>query len=116
MITISGIVIKGQQKARLLGFPTANLACELPIKEGIYGGVCDIAHLSLFKLTTLIYYRDKVLEAHLLGQDLDLYDQWLDVHLSHFIRHPAVYENDNQMIKLIEEDIKILHLKKSLTE
>lgn len=109
MITIIGKVIKGQQQARLLGFPTANIPYELPITEGIYAATCDIPHLNLSGLKAIAYYKNNLLEAHLLDQELDLYDRPLRVQLTHFIRLPVPYESDEIMVRLIQQDIAHLN-------
>lgn len=109
--TITGKVVKGQQQARLLGFPTANIPCILSITEGIYAALCDIPHLSLWGLKSIAYYNNNLLEAHILDQDFDLYDRPIKVHLTHFIRLPVPYENDEMMIRLIQQDIEYLNKK-----
>ncbi|HEY9892952.1 MAG TPA: bifunctional riboflavin kinase/FAD synthetase [Candidatus Sericytochromatia bacterium] len=97
--TITGLVVKGQQLGRTIGFPTANL--QLPPEKflprsgvycvGVWGeclsnalpfqpGVMNIGHRPTVQGTTL------TVEVHLLDWSGDLYGQTLTVSLEEFLR------------------------------
>jgi riboflavin kinase/FMN adenylyltransferase len=97
--TLTGLVVKGQQLGRTIGFPTANL--QLPPEKflphtgvycvKVYGssvsspatvvpGVMNIGQRPTVNGTTL------TVEAHLLDWSGDLYGQTLTVSLEHFLR------------------------------
>ncbi len=92
-VIVSGIVVKGDQRGKLLGFPTANLLPEphklLPA-NGVYAAQAHIGNIlqrdgigdnPVLKSVVNIGVRptfggqNRVVEAHLLDVDLDLYDQ-----------------------------------------
>ena len=97
--TITGVVVKGQQLGRTIGFPTANL--QLPPEKllprsgvycvGVWGeslssaipfqpGVMNIGHRPTVKGTSL------TVEVHLLDWSGDLYGKTLTVSLEEFLR------------------------------
>ena len=89
-----GLVVQGDQRGRLLGFPTANV--EVPRQlclpaDGVYAGTFIDAHgtehvaaISLGRRPT--FYDDRglrLLEPYLLDFDGDLYDQTVEVRFHH---------------------------------
>ena len=97
--SLTGVVVKGQQLGRTIGFPTANLQLPpekfLP-RQGVYGvrvyspslesatssaiGVMNIGERPTVNGTTV------TVEIHLLDWSGDLYDQTLTVSLEQFLR------------------------------
>ena len=97
--TLTGVVVKGQQLGRTIGFPTANLQLPpekfLP-RQGVYGvrvyspslessasslfGVMNIGQRPTVNGTTV------TAEVHLLDWSGDLYGQTLTVSLEEFLR------------------------------
>jgi riboflavin kinase/FMN adenylyltransferase len=90
---LAGVVIKGFQRGRTIGVPTANLDCgeQLLPAEGVYAGRCKVdekmyaAAISIGRLPTFGDDRLQV-EAHLIGFDGDLYGKTLRVELIDWIR------------------------------
>ncbi len=92
-VVVSGMVVKGDQRGRLLGFPTANLlpeAHKLLPANGVYvarvrpGGSLhrdEVSDNHVFNSVVNIGVRPtfggqkRLVEAHLLDVDIDLYDQ-----------------------------------------
>ena len=78
-----GEVVKGKQRGRGLGFPTANLAArnELLPRTGVYAGWLDWGHGARAAVANLGYnptfnqdFERPTVEAHVIGaDDLDLY-------------------------------------------
>jgi riboflavin kinase / FMN adenylyltransferase len=97
--SVFGEVVHGDQLARKLGFPTANIRVEneqLP-PAGVYAvrvttasqshsvrwsGVANLGH----RPTVTPAHQDLSLEVHLFGFDGDLYHQELEVEFIHFLR------------------------------
>lgn len=93
--SISGTVVHGDQRGRLLGFPTANIslgyhiepargvyAVRVQLPEGRYvSGVANIG-----QRPTINDGKESRLEAHLFDFDADLYGQLLDVSLIALLR------------------------------
>ena len=92
-VVASGIVVKGDQRGRLLGFPTANLlpeAHKLLPANGVYAARVHLGNMlqrderhdtPVYNSVVNIGVRPtfgghkRIVEAHLLDVDLDLYDQ-----------------------------------------
>lgn len=90
---ISGLVQHGDQRGRLLGYPTANLHVDpgkaLPL--GVFAVAVDTPrrrHGGMANLGTRPTVGDgaTLVEAHLFGTAMDLYDQPITVHLLAFLR------------------------------
>ncbi|QDA61145.1 bifunctional riboflavin kinase/FAD synthetase [Hymenobacter jejuensis] len=88
--TFTGTVVRGQQLGRTIGFPTANMHCEEPLKlvpaRGVYAVMATTAAVTVHPAMLNIGVRPTVggnlaqtVEAHLLDFDGDLYDQLLTV-------------------------------------
>lgn len=88
--SLEGVVVKGDQKGRTIGFPTANLAlgeaAKLIPANGVYISRCRIGNRWLPSMTN-IGFRPTVggdshrIETHLLDFESDLYGQEIEVAL-----------------------------------
>ncbi len=126
--TIRGIVRKGNQLGRTLGYPTANIALHQDIPEGVYISLVDIRRVS-FALqkryrAEAVEYRDglwlpsltfigaaetfggtkKKVEAHILDFNGNLYDQWLSVHLLQYLRGSKKFATVEQLLEAMHTD------------
>lgn len=104
---ISGIVIKGRQKGKELGFPTANVVLrdEIGIEDGIYAGKV-IFEKKEYKAA--IFVKDNMLEAHILDFDGDLYGKEIEVEIGKKIREVIKFDNEEQLKKQIAKDIELI--------
>ncbi len=93
--TVRGTVVHGHQRGRTLGYPTANLSPHLEgfiPKDGVYAawltarGVRYGAAVSVGNNPTFEGIPDKQVEAHVFDQQLDLYDQVVEVSFVDYIR------------------------------
>jgi riboflavin kinase / FMN adenylyltransferase len=109
MERISGIVIKGKQKGKELGFPTLNLALEggLGVKSGVYAGTVYFDSKS-HKSAIFIGKECNMLEAHMLDFDGDLYDKKVEIEIGVKIRDVIKFENDDALKKQIAADIEMI--------
>jgi riboflavin kinase/FMN adenylyltransferase len=112
-----GIVVKGDQRGRLLGFPTANV--EVPNQvclpaDGVYAGhyrtpdgtVYGCA-INLGRRPTFYEHADhSLLEAHLLDFDGDLYGQRAAVQFQAFLRSERKFEGVDALIAQLKHDIE----------
>lgn len=112
---ISGEVIKGDQRGRTIGFPTANMRLHdmMPPKFGvytiaarladapdapIYGGVANLG------VRPTANDRGVLLEANLFEYDGDLYGQRLNILLLDFIRPEMTFESFDKLKDQIARD------------
>ena len=113
---ISGRVIPGNKLGRKLGFPTANLdlLAEYPIpKHGVYRTETIIDGKRYASATNIGYNptfdNKKVkIECHIIDFKGDLYDKIIYIDLIEFLRDEIKFDNLDDLIIQMEEDIKIV--------
>jgi 3,4-dihydroxy-2-butanone 4-phosphate synthase len=120
---VAGLVRHGDQRGRELGFPTANLELDTEVSgspsdarlvDGVWAGRCVLpdgrsiaAAVSVGRRSTF-YGRvgTRLLEAHLLDFDEDLYDLEVTVHLDHWIRGQSTFASKEDLIAALEDDVR----------
>lgn len=114
MHTLTGYVEHGDARAREFGFPTANIALQgADALDGVWVGLvrCPNGHTAL---STVSIGRRKtfygkvgrlVLEAHLLDFDGDLYGQYLEVQLVHYLRAQWFFSSPEELTTQIHQDV-----------
>jgi riboflavin kinase / FMN adenylyltransferase len=105
---VEGVVVHGDHRGRLLGFPTANLRTEPDVlvpRLGIYSG-CALGHRSAVSIGTNPTYggTERRAEAHLLDFDGDLYGQRLVVELWERLRDEAKFSSEAALVEAIAAD------------
>ncbi len=83
----TAMVIRGDQFARVLGFPTANLAIsakDIGLQDGVYAALTIIDKTS-YNSALIISRKGEKVEVHLLDQEMDLYDKEIAVQYLRFI-------------------------------
>ncbi|NPV92000.1 MAG: bifunctional riboflavin kinase/FAD synthetase [Firmicutes bacterium] len=112
---VEGRVVKGDQRGRQLGFPTANLAIEsgvlipargvyaakVKLGDRVFDGVVNIG----FKPT---FAGDPVLtvEAHILDFAQVIYGEWVTLSLIQKLRDETKFSSVEELIKQIQRDIE----------
>jgi len=110
---LSGEVIKGFQRGRTIGVPTANLDCaDLVVPaEGVYAGDCRVeskiypAAVSIGATPTFDKRQFQV-EVHLVGYSGDLYGQRLEVRLLSWLRDQAKFPAIDALKRQLDRDIR----------
>lgn len=120
---VRGEVVKGLQRGRELGFPTANLSPELSgfvPADGVYAGWVAVvppdgeiatgaqfpAAISVGTNPTFDDVPERVVEAHVLGRnDLDLYGRTVDVYFSYRIRGMIAFDGLEPLIAQMKDDV-----------
>ncbi len=111
-----GIVVQGDQRGRLLGFPTANVEVPNAIcvpADGVYAGwyrrpdgsrhACAI---NLGRRPTFYEHADhSLLEAHLLDFEGDLYTETARVEFTHFLRSERKFDGIDALVSQLKNDI-----------
>jgi riboflavin kinase/FMN adenylyltransferase len=105
---VEGIVVHGDHRGRLLGFPTANLQTPpgvLVPQLGIYAGA-TLGNRAAISIGTNPTYggTERRAEAHLLDFDGDLYGQRLVVELWERLRDEARFPSEEALVEAIGAD------------
>jgi len=114
--SIEGVVEKGRQQGKKIGFPT----CNINIKDyviampGVYGvrvsfdknklplkGIANLGYRPTFKQKKIL------LEVHIFNFSGNLYNKHLSVDFLKFIRKEKKFNNVDQLRKQIKSDLKI---------
>jgi len=113
--SLTGTVIKGDQRGSQIGFPTANLNIDKSIqipKNGVYK-VDVLLNEYLYKGIMNIGYKPTVsegnkqsLEVHLFDFKDDIYDTDLTVYFKKFIRDEIKFSSIDELIQQISKDIE----------
>ncbi len=112
---LSGTVIKGFERGRAIGIPTANLDCadQLVPCDGVYAG-CSIiegqpyaAAVSIGTTPTFSERRYQV-EVHLLDFFGDLYGQTLDVTLHRWVRDQRKFPSVQHLVRQLRTDLSTI--------
>jgi riboflavin kinase/FMN adenylyltransferase len=111
-----GKVVQGDQRGRLLGFPTANV--EVPNSvclpaDGVYAGwylrpdgAYHACAINLGRRPTFYEHADSsLLEAHLLDFTGDLYGEHARVQFTHFLRSERKFDGIDALIGQLKTDI-----------
>lgn len=110
----SGIVVRGNQVGRTIGFPTANIRIPESYKlipdEGVYivtvHGI-DVVYngmMSIGRRPTLESHGKIALEVHILGFDGDIYGSTIRVELLHKLRDNIRFEGIESLKSQLEAD------------
>ena len=112
-----GKVVQGDQRGRLLGFPTANVevpnAICLP-SDGVYAGwylrpdgTRQACAINLGRRPTFYEHADSsLLEAHLLDFAGDLYGEHARVQFTHFLRSERKFDGIDALVAQLKHDIE----------
>jgi len=116
LITVRGVVEPGDQRGRELGFPTANIAMPDEVGEvgdGVWAGWIEradgtrlTAAVSIGRRAT--YYGTdghRLLEAHVLDFQGDLYGETLTVRLGRHLRDQRAFESSEALIAALVDDV-----------
>jgi riboflavin kinase / FMN adenylyltransferase len=112
--TVRGTVIRGEQRGRTLGFPTANLSPKLEgfiPADGVYAGWLTVdgdklpAAISVGNNPTFDGVPERQVEAHVLDRDLDLYDKTVEVSFVSRIRGMEKFGGVDALVAQIGRDV-----------
>jgi riboflavin kinase/FMN adenylyltransferase len=111
-----GTVVEGDQRGRLLGFPTANV--EVPSvmclpADGVYAGTYHrpdgsrhVCAINLGRRPTFYEHADhSLLEAHLIDFDGNLYGERAHVQFTNFLRSERKFNGIEALIEQLKHDV-----------
>lgn len=114
-VRLEGMVGPGDARGRELGYPTANISVpDEEIRDGVWAGTVRLqggddetypAAVSVGRRPT--YYRrgTRLLEAHLLDYNGDLYGRIVQVILHHYIRPQGRFRGTDELAAQIRDDV-----------
>lgn len=111
--SFSGKVIKGKQIGRTIGFPTANIEIQEPLKllpkNGVYIVKCLVKNQEVNGIMNIgnrptLNGTSQSIEVHLLNFDEDIYGLEITVKMIDFIRNEQKFENLDQLKSQIQKD------------
>jgi riboflavin kinase/FMN adenylyltransferase len=113
--SVRGMVVHGAKRGRELGFPTANLSPEshgLIPADGVYAGWLKVgaerypAAISVGNNPTFDGVAQKQVEAYVLDEDIDLYDQVVEVQFVERIRGMVAFTGIEPLIVQMGDDVE----------
>jgi len=111
--TLSGIVVKGLQNGRKLGYPTANIQVANPNKlipgtgiyavkvhhaDTVYNGMLSIGFNPTFE------GKEQTVEVNILDFDKEIYGESLTLEFIQFMRHEKKFDSMDELIRAIDND------------
>ncbi len=112
--TLRSVVVRGEQRGRTLGFPTANLRPGLEgliPADGVYAGWLRVdgesypAAISVGNNPTFDGVPERQVEAHVLDRDIDLYGKTVELSFVDHIRGMKKFEGIPELIAGIDNDV-----------
>ena len=115
VLHVEGVVEHGDQRGRLLGFPTANIGVpEHGLRDGVWAGTVQIEHDGPVHVAAVsvghrpTYYGkdgDRLLEANLLDFTGDLYDRTVIVRLHVRLRPQRRFSGSAELVDQMQRDV-----------
>jgi riboflavin kinase/FMN adenylyltransferase len=114
---VRGEVVQGDQRGRLLGFPTANVAVPNRMcvpADGVYAGWFERSNgevhqaaINIGRRPTFYEHADtSLLEAHLLDFEGDLYGEPAKVRFAQFLRSERKFEGIDALVAQLKHDVE----------
>ncbi len=112
---ISGAVVAGEQRGRKLGFPTANLQCDVSplVPKGVYASQLVWKGQKFSSITNIginpTFDGDEnrlKIETHAFDFNMNLYGEEISVELVRFIRAEKKFVNAHELMQQIQQDLQ----------
>ncbi len=111
MLHISGIVVQGEQRGRVLGFPTANIDIKkkkLHVRSGIFAGWALVGKEKFMAGIFIPETLDRV-EAHLLDyMGKELYGKHIELEVLQKVSEIERYDTLEELVAKIKSDIELV--------
>ncbi len=117
LYSVNGIVKKGKQRGKLLGFPTANIYFNRPLllKEGVYAGFAKIGN-TYYKAAINIgsnpTFGDEIvhLEAYIIDFNQNIYNKRLCLYFVKYLREEIKFNSQEKLLEQIKKDVQTINL------
>ncbi|WP_234734300.1 bifunctional riboflavin kinase/FAD synthetase [Tellurirhabdus bombi] len=113
--SLTGTIVKGRQLGRTIGYPTANIQVDDPVKlipaNGVYA-VDVIYRDQLLKGAMNIGTRptvagiNRTIEVYIFDFNLDIYGEHLTVHLRHYLRPELKFNGLPELVEQMKMDVE----------
>ena len=112
---VEGIVVAGDRRGRKLGFPTANVRTgpDVELADGVYAGIVELPDGSRHRAAISVgrrpqYYEagERLVEAHLLDFDGELYGDKIRVEIGTLVRGQKVFGTEEELVAQIATDVE----------
>ena len=116
-IILTGVVVKGNQLGRKIGFPTANLIPEkdekLLLNQGVYAVRVKIAKkifdgMANIGIRPTLDLHEMTIEAHLFDFSGDIYGEAISIVFYDFIREEQKFSGLEELKSQLEKDKRII--------
>jgi riboflavin kinase/FMN adenylyltransferase len=113
--TVRSIVVHGQQRGRLLGYPTANLDARLEglvPADGVYAAWLTVdgqrypAAVSVGNNPTFTGVPEKQVEAYALDEDFDIYGKTVELAFVEYVRGMLKFDGLDPLIAQMRDDVE----------
>jgi riboflavin kinase/FMN adenylyltransferase len=106
MQTFTGIVQRGKQRGRALGYPTANIALVDKELSGVFAARVTLEGEAPYRAAAFADPSRGILEAHLLDFNDDIYDLPITIELHTKLRESSAFESDEVLKRQIAQDVE----------
>ena len=115
--SVSGYVKKGYQLGRNIGYPTANIEINrniVPVKQGVYSSFVIIdgkkykAVTNIGNAPTPGMEKNKTLESYIIGYSGNLYNKYLKISLTDFLREEKKFASIDELKEAIALNVKMI--------
>jgi riboflavin kinase / FMN adenylyltransferase len=100
-----GIVVSGKKFGREIGFPTANIAMSQAVEPGIWMGRVSFDDSSDLLAAIYVAPNSRLLEAHILDFQADIYGKEIAVELIEYIRAHKDFDDLGSLKLQIARDV-----------
>lgn len=112
--SLSGTVTAFKGNGRKFGYPTANIAADTSLDDGVYFGYANLSKyikqpaLIFIGTPTTVGDTDRRVEAHLLDiTDQDYYDLQLELEIVHFHRPNQTFSSVDELLTAMRQDEQV---------
>lgn len=103
-----GIVKKGSDRGKSLGFPTANVEPPKDLEDGLYVGLANDYPALIFVGANVTFNEtDRRAEIYLLDFDEDIYGHEIEIKILKKLREPIKFASSEDLIEQMKEDEKV---------
>lgn len=111
LVNLEGVTKHYKGNGRKLGYPTANIDIQTPLKDGVYFGFASLGTIKnkpaliFIGVPVTIGDTTRRVEAHILDiKDEDYYDQKLEIEVAYFYRSNETFDGIDELLVQMKKD------------